>query len=140
MRMRKLGYGQSVMIIAPEDIDRAIKKAADLNENGVVDVCHVLQWSMLETCADISQHIPHWAEQGVDYERRRQGLTSYDESLDVDVLRESWLRPEARTLEQVSSRTIALITSKSSQSSHTDVWHHDFFPRDPRALATRTRA
>ena len=68
------------------------------------------------------------------------GPVELDESLDVDVLRESWLRPEARTLEQVSSRTIALITSKSSRSSHTDVWHHDFFPRDPRALATRTRA
>lgn len=103
MRMRKLGYGQSVLILAPAEIDRAIRKAAQVDVPTAVEVRHVLQWAMLETCADIAQHIPHWAEQGVDYERRRRGLVSYGEGSDAGVLRESWLQPEARTLNQVST-------------------------------------
>lgn len=101
MRMRNLGHGQSVLILAPAEIDRAIREATQLDADVCVEVRHVLQWAMLETCADIEQHIPHWVEQGVDYERRRQGLGLYSKTSDIGALRESWIRPEARTLNQV---------------------------------------
>ena len=50
--MRKLGYGQSVLILAPAETDRAIRKATRLHEGDSVEVHHVLRWAMLETCAD----------------------------------------------------------------------------------------
>ncbi|KZV68204.1 hypothetical protein PENSPDRAFT_754324 [Peniophora sp. CONT] len=107
MRMRKLGYGQSVLILAPGEIDRRIRRVAQLDTNAVVEVRHALQWTMLETCADIAQHIPHWAEQGVDHERRRQGLAMYTEGSNVGVIRDSWLQPEARTLDQMYGVTVS---------------------------------
>ncbi|VDB86671.1 unnamed protein product [Peniophora sp. CBMAI 1063] len=124
MRMRKLGYGQSVMILAPEDIDRAIRRAAGLDTFAIVQVRHVLQWAMLETCEDISQHIPHWAEQGVDYQRRLQGVNSYIATSDTDILRDTWMRQEARTLDEMYGTTTSAHENHElweSVQKHTDI-------------------
>ncbi|KAI0318912.1 hypothetical protein OF83DRAFT_1113237 [Amylostereum chailletii] len=115
MRMRQLGVSQSVMFIAPAEIDRHIRKAAKLSDDERVQTVDVLRWAMLETCADIERHIPHWAEQGIDYKRRStvyREHSSSSTSSDVDRLSRGWLRPEGQTLEQMyglaSSETDAL--------------------------------
>ncbi|KZV68205.1 hypothetical protein PENSPDRAFT_754325 [Peniophora sp. CONT] len=105
MRMRKLGFGQSLLILAPPDIDSAIQKATRLAFDGSVSVRHVLQWAMLETCEDIARHIPHWAEQGVDYAHRRQAQTAFEERQDLGALKHGWLKPEARTLDEMYGTT-----------------------------------
>lgn len=100
MRMRKLASGQSVMFCAPLEVDRRIRKVCELATSEKVTVKHVLTWAMRESCDDILHNVPHWAAQGVDYEMRK----GFDPSAMSEVkgeLKEAWLRPEARTLEEL---------------------------------------
>ncbi|KAL0058904.1 hypothetical protein AAF712_014386 [Marasmius tenuissimus] len=105
MRMRKLGRGQSVMFMAPPEIDIAIRKHAHKTSGEEVDSRDVVRWAMLETCAEIKHHIPHWVQQGVDFKSRDEGwqrLSRFeDPSRASTVIKKSWLQPEARTLEEM---------------------------------------
>lgn len=99
--MRQLGHGQSVMFFAPLEVDRSIRKAANKNSSDRVSVLDILRWTMLETCEDIQHHVPHWAQQGADYRRRKDAWLKFplSDNLSVEKLKASWLQPEARTLE-----------------------------------------
>ena len=78
MRLRKLGHGQSVMIIAPPEIDRTIRYEAGLRpeDKTKAKVVDVIRWTMLETCQEIMRYIPQWVEQGLDYEARYQAFVT----------------------------------------------------------------
>ncbi|KAK7027537.1 hypothetical protein VNI00_015171 [Paramarasmius palmivorus] len=125
MRMRKLGFGQSLIFFAPDEIDRSIRKSrpAQSHHGGgtravplsrPVHTEDILRWAIYETCRDIIHHLPHWAEQGWDYLRRRQAWDQFMQEAetartdgdqvmnpDIDILRNKWVRDEARTLERM---------------------------------------
>ncbi|KAI0029346.1 hypothetical protein K488DRAFT_56572 [Vararia minispora EC-137] len=114
MRMRKLGRGHSVLITAPPEIDRAIRSACGLSDTDTVRVIDVVCWALLETCADIRRHVPHWVEQGLDYKTRQAARLSYEQSSDIAELRDGWQRPEAKTLEELYGRI-------DSRQEHTEI-------------------
>ena len=101
MRMRKLGHGQSLLFIAPQEVDRKIREAAGKSLSDVVRSADILRWVMQETCADIQHHTPHWCQQGIDYLRRKEDWSKFCSSTttDTSILQRSWLQPESRTLE-----------------------------------------
>ena len=101
MRMRKLGHGQSLLFIAPQEVDWKIRKAASKSPSDVVRSSDILRWVMQETCADIQHHTPHWCQQGIDYLRRKEDWSKFCSSTttDTSILKHSWLQPESRTLE-----------------------------------------
>ncbi|KAL0573625.1 hypothetical protein V5O48_008337 [Marasmius crinis-equi] len=105
MRMRKLGRGQSVMFMAPNDVDTAIRKQAKKTSGEAINSLDVIRWAMSETCAEIAHHIPHWVQQGVDFQARDEGWKELADQNDhfhaLDAIRSSWLQPEARTLEDM---------------------------------------
>lgn len=102
MRMRKLGYGQSVMFFAPPEVDTRIREVGALETTDSIKVLDIIRWTMHETCADILHHIPHWAQQGSDHDvRSRAERTTSIAQGKHDILRSAWLQPEARTLEQL---------------------------------------
>jgi hypothetical protein len=100
--MRQLGKGQSVMFFAPGEVDRLIR---NLIPNGEgcrhIQVLDILRWAMHETCEDIRHHLPHWAQQGLDHNQRFSAYKRYGSTRDLNSLREAWLQPESRTLEQM---------------------------------------
>jgi len=102
MRMRQLGKGQSVMFFAPGEVDRRIRDLiprGQESENGVC-VIDILRWAMRETCWDIAHNLPHWAQQGADHHRRFSAYKMYFTGR-VRVVRNSWLQPELKTLEEM---------------------------------------
>lgn len=100
--MRKLGHGQSVMFCAPPEVDRRIREVGGLNQSDSVKIIDVLRWTMLESCEDILNHAPHWAQQGIDHHIRKISEMRYlTQGGDVEGLRSAWLQPEARTLEEL---------------------------------------
>jgi len=104
MRMRKLGQGQSVVFCAPPDIDRRIRKAEEILDSDPrhpVKVIDVLSWVMSNTCIDIEHHIPHWVQQGVDYHNRQTADCAFASEADVKILRNAWLQPAARSLDEM---------------------------------------
>jgi hypothetical protein len=103
MRMRQLGKGHSVMFFAPGEVDRRIRS---LRPSGMASVSRirvqdVLRWAMHETCEDIRRHLPHWAQQGLDHNKRFAAYKKYKSTEDLEVLQSSWLQPESRTLEEM---------------------------------------
>jgi hypothetical protein len=49
---------------------------------------------------DIKHHIPHWAQQGLDYKNRSEAWGRFcDNPSSINILRSSWLQAEARSLE-----------------------------------------
>ncbi|CAE6507523.1 unnamed protein product [Rhizoctonia solani] len=103
MRMRKLGHGQSVMFAAPPEIDTQIRNAppSPIKQDNPIHALDVLRCAMLETCKDLQHHVPHWAQQGIEYTRRHQAEKEYGTNGDISVLREGWVTPEARSLEKM---------------------------------------
>ncbi|KIY70910.1 hypothetical protein CYLTODRAFT_391279 [Cylindrobasidium torrendii FP15055 ss-10] len=114
MRMRQLGKGQSISFFAQPDVDAVIRKAsidAQGQMTDTVSVQGILRWAMQETCNDIEHHAPQWARQGVDFRARKLPLnnlldlsTEPDEG-DIERLREKWLQPEARPLQELYGST-----------------------------------
>jgi hypothetical protein len=103
MRMRQLGKGHSVMFFAPGEVDRCIRSLLPRTtaSGGRIQVIDVLRWAMQETCEDIRQRLPYWAQQGLDHHKRSAADKEYTSTGNSEVLRNAWLQPESRTLEEM---------------------------------------
>ena len=100
--MRKLGHGHSIMFFAPLEVDRRIRSLASKGPSDVIDTTDILQWAIRETCDDIQQRTPHWAQQGMDHTSRHVVWTSFcRDELSSEDLSDKWLRPEAKRLEDL---------------------------------------
>ncbi|KAF8492828.1 hypothetical protein F5888DRAFT_1857202, partial [Russula emetica] len=120
MRMRQLGKGHSVMFFAPGEVDRRIRShrplASEMTSDDPIRVLDVLRWAMHETCEDIRHHLPHWAQQGVDHNRRFAAYKEYKSTEELEVMKKAWLQRESRTLEEMYSVTPGDITSPEMYS------------------------
>ncbi|KAH0834163.1 hypothetical protein J3R83DRAFT_11469 [Lanmaoa asiatica] len=104
MRMRKLGHGHSIMFFAPLEVDRRIRFVAGKANDPLyaIDTMDILHWAIRETCEDIQQRAPHWAQQGMDHTSRYDAWTSFCRGqLTSKALSEKWLQPEAKRLEDL---------------------------------------
>jgi hypothetical protein len=101
--MRQLGKGHSVMFFAPGEVDRRIRSRipGGVASDGCVRVLDVLRWAMQETCEDIRHHLPYWAQQGLDHRKRFTAHKEHRSTGDLQGLRNAWLQPESRTLEEM---------------------------------------
>ncbi|KAG9094361.1 hypothetical protein FRC07_011318, partial [Ceratobasidium sp. 392] len=130
MRMRKLGHGQSVMFCAPTEIDNQIRKAANLSSEAQIETLDVIRWAMLETCKDLEHHISHWAQQGVEYNRRADAQRDFERSGNVEALKQGWMAPESRTLQEMYgvSSSVGLSSESFTQQAfgiHSLKWRLD---------------
>ena len=69
--------------------------------DGRIRVLDVLRWAMQETCEDIRHHLPYWAQQGLDHHKRFTAYKKHRSNGDIHALRNAWLQPESRTLEDM---------------------------------------
>ncbi len=99
--MRQLGQGQSVMFFAPQEIDSRIRKAAGKSQTARVEAVDILRWSMLETCNEITHHVPQWAQQGYDYQQRNKAWETCISSDSSPAILDPWLQPEAHSLQEL---------------------------------------
>ena len=71
MRLRKLGYGQSLMFLAPPEVHQKIKALAGKDENAL-DGYNVVAWSLEQNCLSIERSQPLRIMQGLSYHRRQR--------------------------------------------------------------------
>lgn len=64
MRMRELGHGQSVALVAPVEIQRRIVRRRGKHRYGDITVADVLAWSITETWDEARRLGPLWKVQG----------------------------------------------------------------------------
>ncbi|GAB7363414.1 hypothetical protein MBLNU230_g3691t1 [Neophaeotheca triangularis] len=98
MRLRKLGQGQTVIFLVPDEIARKVtalggKPAKDLTS---LDILH---WSISEMFQDARKSMPLWSMQGYRFTQQKErwnGLCSNNTTEDDA---RQFLEPEAQTLE-----------------------------------------
>jgi uncharacterized protein (DUF1697 family) len=94
--MRKLGFGQSVVFVTPEEIARKIRERTCKATDAQIGVEDVLCWSIGETWEDLKRGMPLWAVQGERFERTKSLLSGTATTLEQV---ETFLEDEAQTLE-----------------------------------------
>ena len=100
--MRKLGHGHSVMFFAPLEVDLRIRYVVGKGPSSDISATNILQWAIRETCDDIQQRAPHWAQQGMDHASRYAVWTNFCRGeLPSEELSDKWLQPEAKKLEDL---------------------------------------
>jgi len=119
--MRQLGKGHSVMFFAPGEVDRRIRslRSSGMASEAHIRVLDVLRWAMHETCEDIRHHLPHWAQQGLDHNKRFAAYKEYKSTKDLEDLKDlkdAWLQRESRTLEEMYMVTPGDTTSPEMYS------------------------
>ncbi|KAF3031198.1 hypothetical protein E8E12_000087 [Didymella heteroderae] len=102
MRMRKLGFGQSVVFVTPEEIATKIREQTCKASGAQIGVEDVLCWSIGETWEDLKRSMPLWAVQGERFERTKTLLNGTATPLEQ---LQAFLEEEAQTL-QVRYRPI----------------------------------
>lgn len=96
MRMRKLGVGQSVAFIVPEEISTKIRERTKKPPDVSINVSDVLCWSITETWQDLKRSMPLWAVQGERFERNKNLLCGV---ATTSAQAEAFLEDEAQSLE-----------------------------------------
>jgi hypothetical protein len=99
MRLRQLGKGQCVKFFAPPECDVQIRAVSHYPNH--IQAQDILRWVMLESCAQIRHYVPHWVQQGLEHARHDEGERQYEVDGDDAQLRDAWLTPEGRPLEEM---------------------------------------
>ncbi|KAG9186948.1 hypothetical protein G6011_10056 [Alternaria panax] len=97
MRLRKLGNGQSVCFVIPEEVRTKIYERTGKPTGSPIEVYDVLTWAIGETWSDLKRSLPLWAVQGNRFESHKHLLlnganTTKDQA-------EAFLEDEAASLE-----------------------------------------
>ncbi|KAJ4367484.1 hypothetical protein N0V83_007067 [Neocucurbitaria cava] len=95
MRMRKLGQGQSVVFIVPEEISTKVRERTS-NPSEELELVDVLCWSISESWADLKKSMPLWAAQGARF-LAHEGLLNGANTTKEQAA--AFLEDEAQTLE-----------------------------------------
>ncbi len=114
--MRQLGNGHSVMFFSPGEVDRRIRDRipSEVAYDGCIRVIDVLRWAMQETYEDIRHRLPYWAQQGLDHHNRFTAYKEHRSTGHLETLRNAWLQPESRTLEETYiARPGAIVSSET---------------------------
>ncbi|KAI6002350.1 hypothetical protein EDC04DRAFT_3147123 [Pisolithus marmoratus] len=102
MRMRRLGHGHSVMFFGPLEVDRNIRDAARKSDADMIHPSDILLWAMGETCTDIENTAPYWAQQGRDHYLRYSAWSKFcSGEITSQGLAATWRQPDAKTLEEL---------------------------------------
>lgn len=96
MRMRKLGSGQAITFIVPEEIGTKIYELTGKHSGTSIEVPDVLAWAVGETWTDLKKSLPLWAVQGERFERHKYLLNGADTTKDAAA---GFLEDEAVDLE-----------------------------------------
>ena len=96
MRLRKLGHGQSVTFIVPEEIATKIRELTAKKADDPITVNNIICWSISETWQDLKRSMPLWAVQGERFEKHKHLLNGANTTKSQA---EAFLEDEAQSLE-----------------------------------------
>jgi len=94
--MRKLGHGQSVALILPEEVATKICDLTSNDGDEEISVKDVLLWCIAESWINLKRSMPSWGIQGHRYETTKHLLNGKDTTVEQA---KKFLEPEAQSLE-----------------------------------------
>ena len=78
MRLRKLGRGQAVTLVIPEDVSVKTRELNKLAPSAAVSVLDVLTWCVMNTNKSLKRGIVNWAKQAHRHELHKDLLNGAD--------------------------------------------------------------
>lgn len=120
MRMRKLGQGQTVTFLVPDEIKNKIHACTRKESGADIQLQDVLLWSIRETFLETGRAMPLWDMQGQRFAHQEElwkGAHWLDMIAMIPAQAKKFLEIEAQTLEQRYSPHAPATTQISSQSS-----------------------
>ena len=123
MRMRKLGHGHSVTFFASPGVDHNIRVAvAKTDPNIPITTIDIVCWAIHETCADIQQRAPFWAQQGMNHRSRSDAWRHFiDGRFTSERLSDAWLQPELKSLADLYAPYNTKTTSSDLSAMDSDI-------------------
>jgi hypothetical protein len=116
MWMRKLGQGQSVTFCISDEMQKRIRKLANVEESRQLTVSDVLVSAIAETWDDAASSLPLWTTQGIRHQYQEIVWDRVDRTGELTVSDvEEYLEDEAQTLDQ-RYRPLADASGGNSQS------------------------
>lgn len=76
MRLRKLGQGQSLVFVAPPEVDQNIRNITG-KQGGDIDGYDVVAWSLEQSCQAIERSQPLRVLQGLGYHHRQKKMAAF---------------------------------------------------------------
>ena len=114
MRLRQLATSQSIVFVAPPEVDQSIRDVRKKKFGDSVDSYDAICWLLEQTCTGIEQMQPLFYNQGADFANRTQAALNEPDFLENTEQREAYLnvlrQSERQTLEQLYKPRV---TSKS---------------------------
>ncbi|KAK8219055.1 hypothetical protein IWZ01DRAFT_565077 [Phyllosticta capitalensis] len=108
MRLRKLGYGQSLAFLAPPQVHRAICAVSKKSDKTKLDSNDVVRWALVQTCKARDNLKPLYIAQGLEFCYRRRAFSKFQQNMKVlpqeeaiSTFVEEISEPDARTLEHM---------------------------------------
>ena len=102
MRMRQLGYGQSVRFFAPPEVHNKLLERTGKKDGDDIKTNDIIEWVIHETCSQTQRSIPLWANQGIGHQARQRAWDRYFVFVNDDSnLSAAWQQPESQTLEEM---------------------------------------
>lgn len=105
MRMRKLGRGQSVVLLIPREIEQKIYqiRGHPSSASAEITMSDVLCWAITETCKDLHQAVPLWLSQGLRFAKQQplwKEITRQEDGTSRLECAKSFMEDEALSLEK----------------------------------------
>ncbi|KAK4238611.1 hypothetical protein C8A03DRAFT_33363 [Achaetomium macrosporum] len=101
MRMRKLGQGQSVTFCVSSEMQKRIRKLANIEGCRPLTVSDILVCAIAETWEDAHRSLPLWATQGIRHQYQEVVWEKVNKTGDLTVKDvQQYLEDEAQSLEQ----------------------------------------
>lgn len=91
MRLRQLGTTQSVLFVAPPEVDRSIVELLSKKVGKTISSLDVISWLLVQTYRGIEQLAPLYYSQGTEYFQREQACWDNPEFLSDVEQREAYL-------------------------------------------------
>jgi len=128
MRLRRLGTTQSIVFLAPPEVNQSIvdlRQKTSPKRIGIPNSFDVVVWLLENSCAGVEQLQPLFTSQGMDFCRRQIAARDNSNAAQDADQRASYLKileqREQYTLEQLYAPKRATKTSAIDTSNHIDI-------------------
>ena len=77
LRVRKLNHTQSVIFIAPPEVDNSIREVLNLPPDHSIDSATVVKWTMYQSCLAVKRQRSQWVLRGMAQSQRRLAFNAH---------------------------------------------------------------
>lgn len=123
MRLRQLATTQSVVFVAPPEVDRSLRDICGLPSDTTVNSSHVVRWLLEQTCRANESLLNLHLAQGVEFCRRKDAQLTFSRCTEDAVERMLYLNVIMQEERQDLEQLYGPVTDKAIKGSPDEVYN-----------------